>query len=274
MAQRNSLKLIDIAAVRLDGGGALFGRRRVNSGSTARAKKNKRPSADAEHVPALIPTLGRSDAALVGLMHVLALPDQVEQGPQPLVFGDGGLVDLPDLVEGAIGEVDAVVADHQAAVGTVVDGDALADRRLGGLRRLQNEHHLVVLQGQRLGQGAFHAPGEGLIEVVAAGHGPVQILGVGGGLGETGVVVSEKSREEGVAALDGADAGEPVLRIIVRLRYIIGNGSEADIAKVSDFEIAATGVLAFGIDAQDRATIRSSVRNWCDYLTGIFKPTQ
>jgi len=43
---------------------------------------------------------------------------------------------------------------------------------------------------------------------------------------------------------------------------------------LSDFEIAATGVLAFGIKAQDRATIRSSVRNWCDYLTGIFKPTQ
>jgi hypothetical protein len=53
-------------------------------------------------------------------MHVLALADQVEQGP--LVLGDGGLVDLPDLVEGAMGEVDPIVPDHQPAIGIVVDG--------------------------------------------------------------------------------------------------------------------------------------------------------
>ncbi len=69
--------------------------RQVRSGvilaGWARAK-NRRSSAAAEHVPALIPPFRRSDAAPVGLAHVLALPDQIEQRALLLVRGDGGLV--------------------------------------------------------------------------------------------------------------------------------------------------------------------------------------
>jgi len=41
----------------------------------------------------------------------LFLADHCQYRAQPLVVGDGTLVDLPNLIEGAVGEFDTVVAD-------------------------------------------------------------------------------------------------------------------------------------------------------------------
>src|SRR5271170_6893216 len=60
----------------------------------------------------------------------LLLADEGERGAKLFVLDDRPLVDLLDLVEGAVGEVDPTVADRQAAVGIVHHGEPLADRRL------------------------------------------------------------------------------------------------------------------------------------------------
>ncbi len=93
--------------------------------------------------------------------------DQLQQRAQPLVLHHGSLVDLPNLIEGPIGEVFALVADGDPAIGIVHHRYPLADRRLRGLRWLQDEQHLVILQGQRLGEGALFLPGELVIELVS-----------------------------------------------------------------------------------------------------------
>jgi len=59
------------------------------------------------------------------------------------------LVDMANLVEGAVSELDAVVADRKPASGIIDNSHPPADRGLGLLARLQNEDHFVVLQRQR-----------------------------------------------------------------------------------------------------------------------------
>jgi hypothetical protein len=58
----------------------------------------------------------------------------------------------------------------------VDDGDPLADRRLGLVSRLQDENYLVVLQRQRLREGALLLPGKRVLQIVAGAQLPVQIL--------------------------------------------------------------------------------------------------
>ena len=79
---------------------------------------------------------------------------------QMLVVSDRALVDLANLVEGAVGEFDPVVADRKPAIGVVENGYIFADRRFGRLARLQDEDHFVVLPGQRLGEAALFLPGQ------------------------------------------------------------------------------------------------------------------
>jgi hypothetical protein len=55
-----------------------------------------------------------------------------------LVVSDRALVDLANLVEGAIGELDPAVADRKPAIGVVENGDVFADRCLGWLRRVSD----------------------------------------------------------------------------------------------------------------------------------------
>jgi hypothetical protein len=52
------------------------------------------------------------------------------------------LLDVPDLVEGAVGEVGALIADGKAPIGIVEHLNPLADRVLGFFRRIENEQHL------------------------------------------------------------------------------------------------------------------------------------
>jgi hypothetical protein len=65
------------------------------------------------------------------------------------------------------------------------------------------------LQGQRLGEGALLLPGKHVVEIVAGAQRPVQILAVRRRFGKARVVVSDKSRERGVAFRQGGRAGQP-----------------------------------------------------------------
>src|SRR6478672_8891313 len=92
----------------------------------------------------------------------LLLADNGENGAEPLVLDNLGLRDLPQLVEGAVRQLDTFVADRQPAIRIIKHGDPLADRRLGLVGRRENENHLVVLQGQRPRERALFLPGKGV----------------------------------------------------------------------------------------------------------------
>ena len=71
--------------------------------------------------------------------------------------------------------------NREAAVRIVHDIDRLAHQTAGERRRIQQEHHAVVMQGQVLRDGALLAPGENLAEVVRLGQLAVQVPGAGHG---------------------------------------------------------------------------------------------
>src|SRR3954471_8052651 len=79
----------------------------------------------------------------------LLLADNGEHGAEPLVLDNLALRALPQLVEGAVSQLDTFVADRQPAIGIIKHAHPLTDRRLGLVGRRENENHLVVLQGQR-----------------------------------------------------------------------------------------------------------------------------
>src|SRR5450759_5098801 len=114
----------------------------------------------------------------------LLLADDGESGAEPLVLDNRALRDLAQLGEGAIGQLDALVADRQPPVGMIDHADPLADRRLGLVAWLQNEDHLVVLEGQRPRQRALLLPGEGIFQIVARAQRPVQVFTVRRQLGK------------------------------------------------------------------------------------------
>ena len=89
-------------------------------------------------------------AATLRLATQLLLADEGKRSTELFVLDDCGLRDLANFIEGPIRQFDAAVSDRQPTVGIIDDGDPFADRRLGLLAWLQDEHDLVILQGQRL----------------------------------------------------------------------------------------------------------------------------
>ena len=116
-----------------------------------------------------------------------------------------GLRNLPQLVEGGVRQVEPTIADRQPAVGIIDDGDALAAELAGDLVRLEQEHDLVVLQGQVIGDRPLFAPGEDVGEVIAGRQWPMEVLGVVRFLAEAGVVIGQKTRQQLIAGGNRAD---------------------------------------------------------------------
>jgi len=71
--------------------------------------------------------------------------------------------------------------------------------------RLEQEHDLVVLQGQVVGNRPLFAPGEGVGEIIAGRQWPMEVFGVARFLAEAGVVVGQKCRQQFIASGDRAD---------------------------------------------------------------------
>ena len=101
-------------------------------------------SADFEHVADLPLAAWRGLAASFGTFE-LARADLREDGAEVLVLDDGGLRNLPQFVEGGVGQIEAKLADRQPAVGIIDYGDALAAELAGDRVRFEQEHDLVVL---------------------------------------------------------------------------------------------------------------------------------
>ena len=124
-------------------------------------------SADSEHVADLTLAAWRGLAASLCAIE-LALSDMREDGAEVLVLDDGGLGNLPQLVEGGVGQVEPAVSDRQPAVGIIDDGDALAPELAGDLVRFEQEQNLVILQGQAVGNRPLLALGKDVGEVFAS----------------------------------------------------------------------------------------------------------
>lgn len=141
---------------------------------------------------------------------------------EPLVLDDSALIHPCDPVEGAVGQGQALVADLNSAVREVIDDDLLPRQGARDLVGLEDEHHPVVLNRQRVGDGPFHALGEAAVEIVQRRERPVHILVVPGGLGEAAVVVGHEGREQGVAGLDVVGAGQTQLLHQAVLQRLVG----------------------------------------------------
>jgi hypothetical protein len=99
-------------------------------------------------------------------MAELLLPNASQDGIQALVLHDRTLLDLPDLVEDRVGQVEPLMADGKTAIRVIEDLHPLPGGLAGHLVRLEQEHHLVVLQRQPLRDPPFFLPGEGGVQVV------------------------------------------------------------------------------------------------------------
>src|SRR5215218_5347541 len=96
-------------------------------------------STDLEHVPVSLTTSPRSALAAVHVQLFLALSDVGQHRTEPLVLDNGCLVDPLQPVKGAVGQVDAVMADRQTTIGVVENGHPLARQRSGDRVRLKEE---------------------------------------------------------------------------------------------------------------------------------------
>src|SRR6516165_439352 len=120
--------------------------RRSWSGLRSRAARcHEGSSTDLEEALSLASPAWRFLAA----RHVhLALPlgDVREHRPEPLVFDDRRLINLPDLVEDPVGQGPAFMLDGKSTVRIVKHHDALAGEGPGDLARLKHEQHFVILK--------------------------------------------------------------------------------------------------------------------------------
>jgi hypothetical protein len=122
--------------------------------------------ADFEHMANLPLTAWRGLTAGFRAFDLL-LTDMREDGAEVFILDDRRLRNLPRLVKGGVRQVEPTVADRQPAVGIIDDGDALAAEPARDRVRLKQEHDLVVLQGQVVGDRPLFAPNEDVGKVVA-----------------------------------------------------------------------------------------------------------
>lgn len=114
----------------------------------------------------MAPLLGaRGSVPAARLDRELALDDpaHLQRLAQPLVLHEGAMADPGDPIEGAVGEGGPLVADLDPTIGETEDRHLLADQGPGDVAGLKDEHHPVVLNRERMGDGA-------LVDVLRAGQ--------------------------------------------------------------------------------------------------------
>src|SRR6266436_3356345 len=178
-------------------------------------------SADFEHVVDLPLAAWRGLAAILCALD-LPFADMRQDGAKVLVLDDGRLRNLPQLVEGDVGQVEPAVADRQPAVGIIDNGDALAAELAGDLVGLEQKHYFVVLQGQAVGNRALFTPGEDVGEVIAGRQWPMEVLGVARLLAEAGVVIGQGTRQQLVAGGDRIDPAKTQFLDQAILQSLVG----------------------------------------------------
>ena len=138
--------------------------------------------ADLEHVPFGLPPTPWRGLGAREVERLLPLGDVGQDGPKPLVLNNRGLVDLLEPIEGPIRQIETRMADRQTAVRVVDHRDTPARQRPRHLIWLEDEEHLVVLQGEIARDGPLLFPGEHVIQPVVSLERAVGVAGVKGDL--------------------------------------------------------------------------------------------
>jgi hypothetical protein len=115
------------------------------------------------HVPSLL------TRRVGGLLHL----DLLQYGRQPLVVDDRGGLHGLDLVEQLETERRAVELNREPAVRVVHYLYLLAYQATGQRRRVQQQHHPVVVQGQVARDRALLPPGQDLVQILGWCQRPV-----------------------------------------------------------------------------------------------------
>src|SRR5215212_2956911 len=162
-------------------------------------------STDLEHVPVSLTTPPWGSRAAGHVLLFLPLGDVGQHRTEPLVLDKGRLVDLLQPVKGAVGQVDAVMADRQTPIGVVEDGHPLARQGPADRIRLKEEQDLVVLECQVERHRALLLPGEHIIQRYAFGQRAMSVAIARRLLRKPGIVAVQEPWQEGVGGLNRAD---------------------------------------------------------------------
>lgn len=144
----------------------------------------------------------RRGALADGHVEMLLLFDNVGQNrTETFVLNNRSLVDLRALVEGAVGQIEAVVPDGQPPVGIIDHRDPLARQRPRDRVRFQHEHDLVVLQCQIDRHRTLFLPGEGIVEIVMVGKRTMDITIIEWRLGKARIIRLHEDGQKCIAGL-------------------------------------------------------------------------
>jgi hypothetical protein len=128
-------------------------------------------------------------------------------------------LDSLDLVEHPKRQRSAVELHREPSVRIVHHVHLPAHQTTRQWRRLQDQHHPVVVQREVLRHGPFLAPGQDLVQIVRHGQLPMQILGVGRFPAEAGVVAGNEIRQPGIRRLDRGYPGQLILYLFCRFEF-------------------------------------------------------
>jgi len=95
---------------------------------------------------------------------------------EPLVLDDRSAINVTEPVVALMAKDLAVGSDLDVAVGVLVDVDVAVDQLAVRLAILEQVDDLVVLQGERAGDLALHAPAEDQVQVLVGADRPVRVM--------------------------------------------------------------------------------------------------
>ena len=119
----------------------------------------------------------------------------LQYGRQPLVVDDCAGLHCLDLVEHLETERRSVELYREPSVRVVHHLHLLARQATGQRRRVQEQHHPVVVQGQVARDRALLPPGQDLVQIIGLRQRSMQILGIGRVAAEARVVGGDEPRQ-------------------------------------------------------------------------------
>ena len=102
----------------------------------------------------------------------------LQHGRQPLVVDDRAGLHCLDLVEHLETERRSVELNREPPVRVVHHLDLLAHQATGQRRRVQHQHHPVIVQGQVARDCALLPPSQDLVQIIGLRQRSMQVLGV------------------------------------------------------------------------------------------------
>ena len=132
-----------------------------------------------------------------------------QHGRQPFVVDNRTRLDSLDRVKQPERQRGAVELNGKPPVRVVRHLDLLACQASCEWRRLQDQQHPVVVQGEVLRHRPRLAPGQDLVQIVCRGQCPMQILGIRRFPGKSSIIGGDEARQPCVRRLDRGNPRQP-----------------------------------------------------------------